>query len=78
MPSQWKALWEMLPSQNVGSSGSEPELPLILSAWHDTPALVKIMRLKEHIEWAEKYGVLDKVDTFLRSLKESQWLHLDA
>lgn len=76
MPSHWKALWEMLPNRKRVGGGWEPALPLILAAWHDTPVLLKMVRLKEHIDWAEKHGVLDEVDKFLRSLSESEWAHV--
>jgi|SRR5262249_7709937 len=76
MPSQWKALWEMLPNRKPAGSGWEPALPLILAAWHDAPALLKILRLKEHIDWAEQHGVLNEADKFLRSLSESEWAHI--
>ena len=33
-------------------------------------------REKEHIDWADQYGVLDEVDKYLRSLPESQWAHI--
>jgi hypothetical protein len=35
-----------------------------------------MVRLKEHIDWAEQQGMLDEVDKFLRSLPESQWAHI--
>jgi len=76
MPSQWKALWEMLPNWKRAGGGWEPALPLILAARHDSPALLKRLRLKEHIYWAEKHGVLNEVDTFLRSLPETEWAHV--
>jgi len=57
-------------------AGWEPALPLILGAWYETPALPKMLRLKEHIDWAEQRGVLDEVDKFLRSLTESEWAHI--
>lgn len=56
--------------------GWEPAVPLILGAWHETSALLKMLRLKEHIDWADQHGVLDEVDKFLRSLPESEWAHL--
>jgi hypothetical protein len=56
--------------------GWQPALPLILGAWHETPAVMKMTRLTEHIEWADQHGVLKEVDTFLRSLPESEWAHL--
>lgn len=76
MPPQWNALWEMLPNRTRVGGGWEPALPLILAAWHEASALAKMMRLKEHIDWAEQHGVLDEVDKFLRSLSESEWAHL--
>ena len=76
MPSHWKALWAMLPNRKRAGDGWEPALPPILGAWYDTPALLKSLVLREHIRWAEKNGVLNEVDTFLRSLPESEWAHI--
>jgi hypothetical protein len=73
-PTRWHELWEMLPGRRVGS-GSEPPLPLILGAW-DSPALLKILRLQEHIRYAEAHGCLRAVDRYLRGLAESDWEHL--
>jgi hypothetical protein len=75
MPQQWNTLWEMLPNRTKAGLSWQPALPLILAAWHDTPALLKMLRLKEHIDWAEQQGVLKEVDKFLRSLPESEWAH---
>jgi hypothetical protein len=33
-------------------------------------------RMREQLEFAERHGVLSEVDAFLRSLSESDWLHL--
>jgi hypothetical protein len=66
----------MLPNRKRAGEGWEPGLPLILAAGHDTPALLKMLRLKEHIDWAEHHGVLDEVDKFLRSLAETEWAHI--
>jgi hypothetical protein len=55
----------------------QPAPPLLLAAWHDTHAQVmKMLRLKEHIDWAEQHGMLDQVDKFLRSLPDSEWAHV--
>ena len=77
MPMQWDALWNLLPNRKRVGSGWEPALPLILAAWHDTPALSKILRLEEHIRWADEQKALDEISTFLRNLPEDQWIHLD-
>ncbi len=76
MPMQWDALWELLPNRQRVGNGWEPALPLILAAWYDTPALIKMLRLEEHIRWADKQKALNGISTFLRSLPEDQWLHL--
>jgi hypothetical protein len=65
----------MLPDTRRVGNGYEPAVPLILAAW-DTPALFKILRLQEHIDWAYKHGALEAVDAFLRSLPKTEWYHL--
>ena len=77
MPMQWDAMWKLLPNRKRVGSGWEPALPLILAAWHDTPALTKILRLEEHIKWADKENALSVISTFLRNLPEDQWFHLN-
>lgn len=74
-PQQWDALWEMLPDRRRIGGGWEPALPLILAAWSATPIPLKVLRLREHIEYAAARGVISDVDLFLRSLPESQWAH---
>ena len=75
MPQQWSTLWEMLPNRTRSGSSWQPAPPFILATWHDSPALLKMLRLKEHIDWAEQHGVLGEVDKFLRSRLESEWAH---
>ena len=50
--------------------------PLILAAWHDTPAMAKILRLADHIEWAAKHESLEAIGKFLRELREKDWYHI--
>jgi phosphoserine aminotransferase len=75
-PIKWKELYEMLPNKKRKDNGWDPPLPLILAAWWNTPALLKMHRLKEHIEWASREGCLEKVYNFLLSLDEKDWYHL--
>jgi hypothetical protein len=49
---------------------------LILAAWRDTPAMLKMLRLTEHIEWAEKHGALESIGNFLREMREEDWFHI--
>lgn len=75
MPQRWNTLYEMLPERKRTGVGWEPPLPLILDAWDETQPLLKIMRLTEHMEWAQAHGALDAVARFLRSLPEEDWFH---
>ncbi len=76
MPMLGNQLWELLPNRRRVGLGWKPPTPLILAAWHETPAMLKMLRLQEHIKWADKYGSLNEVATFLRGLREEQWHHL--
>ena len=75
-PQQWNRLYELLPGKCRVGNGWEPSLPLILGAWHDSPALSKMLRLRKHIEWASAQGNLQPIADFLASLPEEQWHHL--
>lgn len=75
-PRRWQELYEMLPNKRSVGAGWEPALPLILGAWWDTPALPKMLRLREHIEWAAEHGCLDQVYAFLCQLSEEEWYHV--
>lgn len=75
LPQQWSRLYDLLPGrQRVGSSW-QPPLPVTLAAWDDTPSILKIARLREHIEWAHSHGAIEQVGTFLASLPEAAWHH---
>lgn len=76
MPDYWNCLYQMLPNTHRVGNGWQPPLPLILAAWHDTPALMKMIRLQEHIEYAAQNNALSQVDNFLRQLEEENWAHL--
>ena len=76
MPPHWSALWDLLPNRTRVGNGWEPPLPLILGAWDDTPAMMKMLRLKVHIEWAESHNSLEPVVRFLYALSEDDWFHL--
>ena len=76
MPQRWSALWELLPDRRRAGGGWEPPLPLILAAWDETPAMPKMLRLAEHIEWAAEHGALESLAAFLRDLGEEDWFHL--
>jgi hypothetical protein len=66
----------MLPNKRRAGGGWEPALPLILAAWNDTPVLSKILRLREHIDWAVANDASSLVGKFLEGLPDEAWLHL--
>ncbi len=76
LPQLWNRLWEMLPNRRRVGVNWQPPPPLILAAWHHTPWLFKMLRLAEHIEWAEQHGALESVANFLRELREEDWFHV--
>jgi hypothetical protein len=76
VPQRWNQLWEMLPGRRRVGNGWIPPLPLILGAWHYT-GLEKVLRLREHIEYAATNGALDEVNTFLRGLEDAEWHRID-
>ena len=76
-PSQWHKLWKMLPNRSRNGVGWEPALPLILGAWAYTSNLEKMVRLEEHIKWAARHDAFEKIDSYLRGLRDSDWHHLN-
>lgn len=75
-PGLWHDLWETLPDKQQIGAGWKPALPLILAAWEHASNLEKMLRLADHIHWAENHGCLPEVSTFLHGLAESDWHHL--
>lgn len=68
-PVQWGTMWDMLPGrQDAGA----PALPLILGGWGSSDE-EKIERLRDHIIYAAKKGVLARVEGFLRGLPADGW-----
>ncbi len=76
IPQRWNELWAMLPSRRRVENAWKPPMPLVLAVWWDTPALMKMARLEEHIRYAEAHGVLVDIDRYLRGLPEKEWAHL--
>jgi len=76
VPMKWNDLYQLLPGTHRVGNGWEPALPLILGAWDHASNLEKMLRLEEHIIWADKHGALEKVTAFLHGLHETDWHHL--
>jgi hypothetical protein len=75
LPKAWQQLWEMLPQKRRTVDAWEPAIPLIGAAWHDATAMLKMVRLAEHLQWAAKHNALSEVAAFLRGLREDEWHH---
>lgn len=75
-PQHWNRLWEMLPGRTrKPTRGWNPSPPLILTAWDNATGQDKLLRLRDHIGWADAHGVIDDVDAYLREMTEEQWFH---
>jgi len=75
-PQKWNELYEFLPNKRMNGNAWEPPQPLILVAWWDTPDMQRMLRLREHLEWASEQGVLDTAHDFLVKLSEEEWHHV--
>ena len=74
--SVWGQFCELLINSN--SLNKDPFPPaLILSGWWLTDLETKACRFREHIYWADKAGLIDLADRYIRSLDESAWLKLN-
>lgn len=75
-PNRWHELWEMLPDKSREDDGWSVPLPLILDQWDETTSLDKMLRLKQHIEYAAEKDILDDVEKFIRGLTKEDWYAL--
>jgi hypothetical protein len=76
MPQFWNVMSNLLPPRIIGNSTEKSPPPLILAAWHEAPAILKMLRLEEQIRWSFENGNFDKISDYLRRLKEDQWFHI--
>ncbi len=72
-PGKWHELWEMLPDKKRVGNRWQPPLPLILAVWDNTSGIEKMLRLRQHIEYASEKGILNVVDQYLCSLSNDDW-----
>lgn len=74
IPRDWNKLYGLLRNKRQKPSGGwEP--PLILAAWHHAMPIEKVLRFKEHIQWACEQGQAEEIGAYLRGLKEDEWYH---
>lgn len=75
-PERWLQLAELLPPRKTMRGMQPPPVPITGPAWSVTPPLTKRLCFREHIEWAERQGVLESVMAFMQALPEEDWLHM--
>jgi hypothetical protein len=66
----WNVVRCFLPPTADGEK--PPPLPVIFDESLRTSEIMKQFVFRKHIQWAYDYGVLEKVDRYLRSLSEDQ------
>lgn len=69
VPDAWMQLYELLPPDKDGNSAP---LPLILGAY-GVPDMFKILRFREHVQWADENNALPLVAVFLMTLPVDAW-----
>jgi hypothetical protein len=75
-PQRWDAFMALLPPRRTLRGSAQPPAPPTGAAWNVTPSLTKRLCFREHIEWAERAGVLEDVMAFMQSMAEEEWLHM--
>ena len=73
LPGSWAKLSELL--QQLAPAGTVPPYPIDGQAWNIVSPMEKRVRLREQLEWASRFGMLDAAVKFLESMPEKAWLH---
>jgi hypothetical protein len=71
-PLVWQRLYDWLPNKTP----QLPQVPATRAEWDQLPPLQKRNRLREHLEWAARHGLLQKVHEGLKALPEERWHHM--
>jgi hypothetical protein len=72
-PVFWFQLYDLLP-EGPRRPAPPPDGPV----WRSSSSLAKRMALRDQLEYADRVGVLPAVNTFLRKMREQDWLHMEA
>jgi hypothetical protein len=71
-PVFWYQLYDLLPD-----APRRPAPPPEGQTWRTSSSLARRMMLRDHLEFAERSGVLDAVMAMLRKLREEDWVHME-
>jgi len=75
LPGPWAELHALLPAHNARGRSLAPPPPIGGPDWDQVSPMQKRLRVRDHIEWADRAGVLREVHEFLARLPEEEWLH---
>jgi hypothetical protein len=73
---KWRHMFEILTARAGSTGGMPPPQPILGAAWNSTPAIPKRLRFQEQLMWANQHDVLVPVLAYMRSLPETDWLHM--
>lgn len=76
-PRRWQQLYDLLPNKQVVNGQAQPAPPVIGASWNSVAPLGKRLCFREHLEWAERHGVLIQVFALMKSLTEEEWFHME-
>lgn len=65
LPMKWNAIYDSLLrvwEEEGRIPANKPPVPLILAAWHSTSGIMKLLRWKETLEWAQRHGCAEMVE----------------
>lgn len=72
-PDRWAELYARLGGDRYADLEPPPVQPWM---WSKVSALQKRLRLRSHLEWAERHAKLGDAAAFLLALDEEEWLHM--
>jgi hypothetical protein len=75
-PDRWQELFALLPPRKTLRGVQNPPGPIVGPVWKVTASLTKRLAFREHMEWAERQGVLESIMDFMQSMPEADWLHM--
>lgn len=58
------------------SAGAEPPAPIVAPESTKTPQLVRRVRFRDQVEWADRHGQLPLMFGFIQRLVEDEWAHM--
>jgi hypothetical protein len=72
-PAPWQRIYDTMPDDGRGKRAAPP---LTGAAWAGTPSLSKRMSFRDHLEWADRNGALERVVALMKELPENDWHHM--